>query len=66
MGPWMSRVMAWSFPVGDWQFWVASALFLMAAGYLLKGVIPVPWLSARAKRQKAQRRVRLTVRRDGV
>ena len=50
-----------AFPVHDWQFWVVTALFLAAGAWLLKGVIPIPWLSKRAKRKKATRHVSLTI-----
>jgi len=50
-----------AFPTHDWQFWVATAIFLFAAAYLLRGVLPIPWLSARMKRKKHERRVTLTV-----
>lgn len=49
------------FPTSDWEFWVATAIFLFAAAWLLRGVLPIPWLSARLKRQKHERRVTLTV-----
>lgn len=48
-------------PFGDWQFWVVTALALIAAGYLLRNVIPVPVLSRRARRRKHESRATLTV-----
>lgn len=48
-------------PVGDWQFWAVTALFLVALGWLFRGVVPVPVLSKRHRRQKRERRVSLTV-----
>jgi hypothetical protein len=48
-------------PIDDWQFWVATGLFVFAAAWLLKGVLPVPILSGRHKRRKRERRATLTV-----
>lgn len=50
-----------TFPVHDWQFWVATTAFILAAAWLLRGVLPVPWLSAKARAQKKRRRVTLTI-----
>lgn len=50
-----------SFPKHDPQFWLATAAFLFAAAWLLRGVVPVPWLSRRARRKKTQRGVKLTI-----
>jgi hypothetical protein len=49
------------FPVSDWEFWVATAIFLFAAAYLLRNILPIPWLRARLKRKSQERRVTLTV-----
>jgi hypothetical protein len=47
------------FPTTDWQFWTATLIFLAAAGYVLRNVIPWPW---NAKRQaKRGRRATLTI-----
>lgn len=48
-------------PVGDWQFWATTAVFLLAVAWLLRGVVPIPILSARQRRRRQQRRVTLTV-----
>ncbi|MEX2218086.1 MAG: hypothetical protein WD749_04940 [Phycisphaerales bacterium] len=48
-------------PIDNWQFWAVTALFTVAAAWLLRGIVPVPWLSARHRRRKAQRRVNLTI-----
>lgn len=48
-------------PVGDWQFWVVTALCAVALAWLLRGVLPVPVLSRRHQRNKKERRVSLTV-----
>jgi hypothetical protein len=50
-----------AFPIHDWEFWVASAIALFAAAYLLRGALPIPFLSARFKRRKRERRVTLTI-----
>jgi hypothetical protein len=49
------------FPIHDWQFWVVTIVFLCALAWLLKGVIPIPWLSKRAKAKKQTKRVSITV-----
>ncbi|MBL0869118.1 MAG: hypothetical protein IBJ18_00910 [Phycisphaerales bacterium] len=48
-------------PVHDWQFWVTTLVALMALGYLLRNVVPVPFWTKRAKRKKHERRATLTV-----
>jgi hypothetical protein len=48
-------------PWGDWQFWLVTALALLAAAYLLRNVLPIPWLSRRARAAKGQRRATLTI-----
>ena len=50
-----------SLPVGDWQFWVVTGLALAAVLWMLRGVVPVPFLTARYRRKKRERRVNLTV-----
>ncbi len=50
-----------AFPISDWQFWVVTAVFLLAATWLLKGVMPIPWLTKRAKRKKGTKHVSLTI-----
>ncbi len=50
-----------AFPIHDWEFWVATAIAVLAAAYLLRGVLPIPWLRARLKRKSQERRVTLTV-----
>lgn len=50
-----------AFPVHDWEFWVASGIALFAAAYLLRAVLPIPFLTARLKRKRRERRVTLTV-----
>ena len=57
----MPQILAAAFPVGDWQFWVVTLVCLAAAAWLLKGVVPVPWLSRRAKVKKQTKRVTITV-----
>lgn len=50
-----------SMPVQDWQFWVVTACVALAAAWLLRGVLPIPFLSRRHQRRKHERRVNLTV-----
>lgn len=50
-----------AFPIHDWQFWVVTAIALAAAVWLLKGFIPVPWLSRRLKARKQTKSVALTI-----
>lgn len=54
-------LLAMAFPIHDWQFWVATGIFLLAVGWLLKGVLPIPFLSRRAKAKKQTKRVSLTI-----
>jgi hypothetical protein len=48
-------------PVGDWQFWVVTLLAIIAAGWLLRGVLPIPALRARLRRNKQAKRATLTI-----
>jgi len=49
-------------PVDDWQFWVATAIFLFAAAWLLRGVLPIPILSRGKRRHKrGERKATLTI-----
>lgn len=41
------------FPIGDWQFWAATLIFLTAAWFLLRGLIPFKRRSRRTSRHKA-------------
>lgn len=50
-----------AFPIHDWEFWVATAIALFAAAYLLRNILPIPFLTARIKRKQRERRVTLTV-----
>ncbi len=56
-----AALLAFSLPVHDWQFWAVSLIALAAAAWLLRSVLPIPFLSARHRRRKRQRRVTLTV-----
>ena len=38
-----------SFPVHDWQFWVVTALAVMAAGYIAHRMLPPKWLPWKKK-----------------
>ncbi len=45
-----------SIPIGDWQFWVASAVALLALWLVVKNLLPREWLpfwKRRGKRTKA-------------
>lgn len=53
--------LAAAFPTHDWQFWVATGAFVLALAWLLKGVLPIPYLSKRAKAKKTQKRVSITI-----
>lgn len=43
-------------PVDDWQFWVVSALVLIAALWIARGLLP-----GRRKNKAQQRRATLTI-----
>lgn len=55
-----------SFPLHDWQFWAATGVFLAAAAWLLKGVLPIPFLSRRHRRKKHETRATLTIGGEAV
>ena len=46
-------------PLGDWQFWATTGLFLLAIGWLFRGSLPI--IGKRYKQRKKQRRVNITV-----
>lgn len=48
-------------PVGDWQFWVVTAIAIVALAWMLRGVLPIPVLSRRYRRARRERKVNLTV-----
>jgi hypothetical protein len=48
-------VLLFTFPIGDWQFWVVSACALGAVAYLCRGFLP-----SRKKRRR-EKRVTLTI-----
>jgi hypothetical protein len=47
-----------SFPVHDWQFWATTGLFILAAAWLLRGLLPG---SKRRRQRRSARRAMLTV-----
>lgn len=49
------------FPVEDWQFWVVTLAAILAAGWLLRSVLPIPWLRRRRLRRRTTSRATLTV-----
>jgi hypothetical protein len=48
-------------PLGDWQFWAVTASAVLALAWILRGVLPIPFLSRRHRRRKQERHVNLTV-----
>ncbi len=50
-----------SFPIHDWQFWVTTAIFVAAAAWLLRGVLPIPFLTRHYRRTRTERRATLTI-----
>lgn len=50
-----------SLPIHDWQFWATTGAAIFALAWLLRGVLPIPFLSRRHRRRKNQKRVTLTV-----
>ena len=55
-----------TFPVHDWQFWLVTVAVILAIGYMLRNVAPVPFFSARAKRKKTEHKATLTVKGKSV
>lgn len=41
------------FPVDDWQFWVATAIFLIALGWILRS-LPIPIIGKKRKRSRSK------------
>ena len=56
-----ASVLGMSLPVGDWQFWAVTAIFAAALAWILRGVLPIPFLSKRHRQRKRERRVNITV-----
>ncbi|MGD9691023.1 MAG: hypothetical protein AB7K52_11710 [Phycisphaerales bacterium] len=50
-----------AFPWDDWQFWVVTVIFVVAAGYLLREVLPIPFFSSRARRRRRESKATLTI-----
>jgi hypothetical protein len=50
-----------SIPVGDWQFWVVTLVCLTAGWFLLRDVLPIPFLRRARKRRKGEKRASLTI-----
>ena len=51
-----------SLPLGDWQFWVATAAAAFALAWLLRGVLPIPFLSrGPRRRRRGERGATLTI-----
>ena len=58
----MGVVVTAALPVGDWQFWVATAIAGVAAGWLCWRL----WRAVRSHRRGAGKRVELTLDRKAV
>lgn len=58
---WPFAHLALSFPIRDPQFWIATAIFLAALAWLLKGIVPIPLLTKRHKSRRGQTRATLTI-----
>lgn len=56
-----SMLLAATFPVGDVQFWVVTGVAALALAWLLRNVLPIPFLSKRSKAKKHSKRVSLTI-----
>lgn len=54
-------MMSDAFPIHDWQFWAATAVVVIAMGWALRNVLPVPYFSKRSRRAKQSKRVSLTI-----
>jgi len=50
-----------SFPWRDWQFWVATAVALFAAWWVLRNLFGVFFEGSKAKRKRRARRATLTI-----
>jgi hypothetical protein len=50
-----------AFPVHDWQFWVVTGVALVAALWLLRAILPIPWIQKRRRAKRTQHRATLTV-----
>ncbi|MBX9736023.1 MAG: hypothetical protein K2X32_03785 [Phycisphaerales bacterium] len=50
-----------SIPYQDWQFWATTLLALVAGGYLLRNILPVPFFSRRARARRQEKPATLTV-----
>ncbi len=48
-------------PFRTLEFWLVTLAFAAALVYLLRGVLPIPFLSARARRKKGERPAKLTI-----
>ncbi len=53
-------------PLGDWQFWVATAITLVALRYVLKLIMPRGLPFTKTRRRAGERRATLTVDRKPV
>jgi hypothetical protein len=58
--------LALSMPLGDWQFWATSLLAILALAWLLRGIVPIPFLSKARRHARHSRRVNLTIGGKGI
>lgn len=58
MQPSIALTLSASLPIGDWQFWVVTALALLAVLWLARSVLP--W-GSRKKRPGKSTRVSITI-----
>lgn len=55
--------LAVSLPLGDWQFWLTTALALAAAVWVLRGLVPERiWGVRIGKRRRGSKKTTLTIK----
>ncbi len=50
-----------SFPIHTIDFWLVTLAFAAALVYLLRGVLPIPFVSAAHRRKRGERPASLTI-----
>ncbi len=50
-----------SLPIHTLDFWLVTGAFAAALVYLLRGVLPIPFLRERSRRNRGERPAKLTV-----
>ncbi|MBL0926294.1 MAG: hypothetical protein IBJ11_01405 [Phycisphaerales bacterium] len=53
--------MTTALPYTDWQFWAVTAAAAAAGVWLLRGIIPIPWLSRRRRQSRQSHKATLTL-----